>query len=142
MRSTWHDVFLEASAAPGRAPRTDPSAAARAAWIDEIVLDARQLFRFSALTFNTHLVHYDRRWARETEGLADLLVHGPLLRILLVDAARRHAPGRRIAALRVRMTAPAFVDTMIRLCGSSDASRIVALGPGDVVLATAEVDGA
>ncbi|WZH38807.1 MAG: hypothetical protein PIR02_09055 [Microbacterium enclense] len=142
VRSTWHDVFLEGSAGAGRAPRTDPSAAAGAAWIDEIVLDARQLFRFSALTFNTHLVHYDRRWAREIEGLADLLVHGPLLRMLLVDAARRHAPGRSITALRVRMTAPAFVDTPIRLCGSSDASRVVALDAGDVILATAEIDGA
>jgi len=140
VRSTWHDVFLEASTGPPRAPRTDASVAEQATWVDEVTLDARQLFRFSALTFNTHLVHYDRRWARETEGLADLLVHGPLLRILLVDAARRHAPARRIAALRVRMTAPAFVDTSIRVCGNGDASRLVALDPRDAVLATAELD--
>ncbi|MBD8217882.1 hypothetical protein IFU40_04445 [Microbacterium sp. CFBP 13617] len=139
VRSTWHDVFLGAASGPARPPRTDPAAAAEAAWIDEVTLDARQLFRFSALTFNTHLVHYDRRWARDEEGLDDMLVHGPLLRILLVDAARRHAPARRLTALRVRMTAPAFVDSAIRLCGTADASRVVALGPGEVVLATAEV---
>lgn len=140
VRSTWHDVFLESADGPARPPRRDPSTATQAAWIDEMVLDARHLFRFSALTFNTHLVHYDRHWARKSEGLDDLLVHGPLMRILLVDAARRHAPDRRIAALRVRVTAPAFVDTPIRLCGSSDASRVVALGLEDVVLATAEID--
>lgn len=140
VRTVWHDVFLEHADGPGRPPRTDASAAAEAAWVDEVVLDARQLFRFSALTFNTHLVHYDRRWAREVEGLDDLLVHGPLLRLLLVDAARRHAPDRRISALRVRMTAPAYVDTAIRLCGSVDSTRVTALGPGDAVLATAEID--
>ncbi|KEP75941.1 hypothetical protein HR12_18220 [Microbacterium sp. SUBG005] len=139
VRSTWHDVFLGAPSSPARAPRTDPAAAAEATWIETVSLDARRLFRFSALTFNTHLVHYDRRWAREVEGLPDLLVHGPLLRILLVDAARRHAPGRRIAALRVRATSPAFVDRKIRLCGSADAARVVAVGPGDAVLATAEI---
>lgn len=142
VRSVWHDVFLEQAAGPGRPPRTDPLAAAEAAWVEEVRLDARQLFRFSALTFNTHLVHYDRRWAREVEGLDDLLVHGPLLRLLMVDAARRRAPDRRITALRVRMTAPAFVDTTLRLCGDADGSRVVALGPGDVVLASAEIDSA
>ncbi|MGO1921697.1 MAG: FAS1-like dehydratase domain-containing protein, partial [Microbacterium sp.] len=57
IRSTWHDVFLEAAdpAAPAKPPMRAPEAAANADWIDEITLDARQLFRFSALTFNTHL---------------------------------------------------------------------------------------
>lgn len=142
VRSVWHDVFLEQAAGPGRPPRTDPLAAAEAAWVEEVHLDARQLFRFSALTFNTHLVHYDRRWAQEVEGLDDLLVHGPLLRLLMVDAARRRTPDRCVRALRVRMTAPAFVDTTLRLCGDADATRVVALGPGDVVLATAEIDAA
>ena len=139
VRSVWHDVFLESASGPGRPPRTDPAAAATAAWVDDVVLDTRRLFRFSALTFNTHRVHYDRTWALEVEGLPDLLVHGPLLRILMVDAARRHAPGRRIVELRVRMTAPAFVDVPIRLCGTVDSSRVVALGPDDAVLATAEL---
>lgn len=140
VRSMWHDVFLDAG--PGRPPRVDPTVAAEAEWIEEVTLDARRLFRFSALTFNTHLVHYDRRWAREVEGLPDLLVHGPLLRILLVDAARRYAPDRRVTALKVRMTAPAFVDRPIRLCITGDVARVTALGPGDVVLATAEVTSA
>ncbi|WP_136587412.1 FAS1-like dehydratase domain-containing protein [Microbacterium hydrothermale] len=139
VRSTWHDVFLGAPSTPARAPRTDPAVAAGAAWLETVALDARRLFRFSALTFNTHLVHYDRRWAREVEGLPDLLVHGPLLRILLVDAARRHAPGRRIGALRVRLTAPTFVDREIRLCGTADAARVVAVDPDDVAVATAEI---
>ncbi|QTV80068.1 hypothetical protein [Microbacterium sp. NIBRBAC000506063] len=143
VRSVWHDVFLEAAdpAAPVRPPRTDAEAAAKADWVDELVLDARQLFRFSALTFNTHLIHYDRAWARDVEGLPDLLVHGPLTRILLMDAARRHAPGRMPATLTVRAIAPVLVDRRIRLAGSTDAgtTRVTALDDEDVVLATAEV---
>lgn len=142
-RSVWHDVFLEAADpdAPSRPPRTDPDAAASADWIEETILDARQLFRFSALTFNTHLIHYDRAWARDVEGLPDLLVHGPLTRILLMDVARRHAPDRRAAKLDVRAIAPMLVDRPVRLAGrTTDAvTKVTALDESDVVLATAEV---
>lgn len=146
IRSVWHDVFLEAAeaadpdAAP-RPPRTDPDAATDADWSEEFALDARQLFRFSALTFNTHLIHYDRAWARDVEGLPDLLVHGPLTRILLMDAARRHAPDRPVATLDVRAIAPVLVDRTVRLYGRSQGDRtlVTALDDADVVLATAEI---
>lgn len=143
IRSTWHDVFLGETdpAAPVRAPRRDPAAAAEAQWVDTVALDARQLFRFSALTFNTHLVHYDRAWARDVEGLPDLLVHGPLVRILLMDAARRHAPSRTATALRVRLIAPMFVEQSVRLIGRTDddTTRVTALDDDDAVLTTAEI---
>lgn len=143
IRSVWHDVFLEQAdpAAPQRPPRTDPDVAASASWIDEFTLDARQLFRFSALTFNSHLIHYDRAWARDVEGLDNLLVHGPLTRILLMDAARRHAPGRAPARLDVRAIAPVYVDRTLRIVGHGEegAARVTLLDPADVVLATAEV---
>lgn len=143
VRSVWHDVFLEAAdpdAAP-RPPRVDPDAAAQAEWTEERVLDARQLFRFSALTFNTHLIHYDRAWARDVEGLPDLLVHGPLTRILLMDAARRNVPGRTPARLDVRAVTPVLVDRALRLVGRThgDTTRVTALDEADVVLATADV---
>lgn len=143
IRSVWHDVFLEAADpdAPVRPPRTDPDAVAAADWSEEFVLDARQLFRFSALTFNTHLIHYDRAWTREVEGLPDLLVHGPLTRILLMDAARRHHPQREPVRLEVRAIAPMLVDRSVRLAGRDDGDRTVvtALDPADVVLATADI---
>ncbi|WP_241796098.1 MaoC family dehydratase N-terminal domain-containing protein [Microbacterium sp. C5A9] len=143
VRSVWHDVFLEASdpAAPARAPHPEPSVAADAEWIEELTLDARQLFRFSALTFNTHLIHYDREWARDVEGLPDLLVHGPLTRILLMDAVRRQVPGREPARLEVRAIAPVLVDRPLRLAGTTDGdrTRVTAVDGDDVILATAEV---
>lgn len=144
VRTVWHDVFLEAAdpdAAP-RAPRPDTAVVDEGDWLEELVLDARQLFRFSALTFNTHLIHYDRAWAREVEGLPDLLVHGPLTRILLMDAARRNAPGRRPVRLDVRATAPMLVDRTIRIVGTAtgETTRVTAVDADGVVLATADVE--
>jgi 3-methylfumaryl-CoA hydratase len=143
VRSVWHDVFLEAADpdAPARPPRADASIVAEADWVDERTLDARQLFRFSALTFNTHLIHYDREWARQVEGLPDLLVHGPLTRILLMDAARTHEPGRIPAQLDVRAVAPVLVDRPLRIAGRTSAGSTVvtAVDTDDVVLATANI---
>jgi 3-methylfumaryl-CoA hydratase len=152
IRSTWHDVFLEHAdpAAPTRDPRRDSAAIERADWVETHTLDIRQLFRFSALTFNTHLVHYDRAWAQGEEGLPDLLVHGPLTRILLMDAVRRHEPARTAASLAVRAIAPTLVDRRIRFAGATatgrgamgeaaDVTTVTALDDDDVVLATAEV---
>lgn len=142
VRSVWHDVFLPATDAdaPVRDPRRDPAAVRAADWIDELTLDARQLFRFSALTFNTHLIHYDRSWAQQVERLPDLLVHGPLTRILLMDAARRHV-GRTPDSLVLRAVAPVLVDRRLRLAGvtTGDRTRVTALDDADAVLATAEI---
>ncbi|WP_432542888.1 FAS1-like dehydratase domain-containing protein [Kineococcus sp. SYSU DK002] len=107
--TTWHDVFLDGSGAPAPGRRA-PAATGPDWWRRPGVLDARQLFRFSATTFNTHRVHYDRDWAREVEGLPDLLVHGPLARVLVLDAARRENPGRVVAGFSYRSSAPLFVD--------------------------------
>ena len=143
IRSVWHDVFLESADpdVPARPAKTDPDAAASADWIDELTLDARQLFRFSALTFNTHLIHYDRAWASDVEGLDNLLVHGPLTRILLMDAARRHLPDRHPRALNVRAIAPMLVDRPLRFAGWTEGAvtKVTALDSADTVLATAEV---
>lgn len=144
VRSVWHDVFLEAADpdAAARPPLIDADAARTADWTEQVVLDARQLFRFSALTFNTHLIHYDRVWAREVEGLPDLLVHGPLTRMLLADAARRNVAGRDIAQLEVRAVAPMLVDRAVRIVGrtTDDRTRVTALDADSVVLATADID--
>ena len=132
--STWHDVFLESAAPDAAPPRVEPAPATAADWIEETRLDARQLFRFSALTFNTHLVHYDRAWAQRVEGLDDLLVHGPLSRILLLDAAGR-PDARRVAAFSVRAVAPIYVDRVFRLEGRADgaSTEVLAVADGGVL---------
>jgi 3-methylfumaryl-CoA hydratase len=127
--STWHDVFLDVAgpgsgAGAGAGGSAASGSASGADWSEPLRLDERQLFRFSALTFNTHRVHYDARWAREEEGLDGLLVHGPLLRILLLDAAVRHeaaAPdgqGARVGAFSFRVQAPLLAGADAMLAGT------------------------
>ncbi|WP_037138762.1 hypothetical protein [Rhodococcoides fascians] len=115
--SVWHDVFLEAAKPGAVAKPPAPAPDAEWAWTEPLTLDPRQLFRFSALTFNTHLVHYDRDWARGVEGLQDLLVHGPLVRMLLLDFAVRSQPGIQVERFSLQMQAPVFVDAEVRLVG-------------------------
>lgn len=115
--SIWHDVFLEAAKRGAVAKPPAPAPDVEWAWSEPLTLDSRQLFRFSALTFNTHLVHYDREWARNVEGLQDLLVHGPLVRLLLLDFAVRSQPGVQVRRFSLQMQAPVFVDAEVQLVG-------------------------
>ena len=66
------------------------------------------LFRYSALTFNGHRIHYDRRYVTEVEGYPGLIVHGPLLATLLLDLVRRNAPDAEVATFRFRAVRPTF----------------------------------
>src|SRR3954452_2960390 len=78
----FHDiVYREARRADD--PEPPPQAAATgAAWQREIVPDDVLLFRYSALTFNGHRIHYDRKYVTEVEGYPGLIVHGPLIATL------------------------------------------------------------
>lgn len=87
-----HDIVYRA-AAQATDPVPLPVAAVQgAAWQREVVPDDVLLFRYSALTFNGHRIHYDRKYVTEVEGYPGLIVHGPLIATLLVDLVRRHAP--------------------------------------------------
>lgn len=66
------------------------------------------LFRFSALTYNAHRIHYDRDYARDVEGYPGLVVHGPLLATLLVDLFRRHRPNDPVTTFEFRAQRPVF----------------------------------
>ncbi len=66
------------------------------------------LFRYSALTYNAHKIHYDRDYAKNEEGYPGLLVHGPLLATLLVDHFRRHRPNDAIKTFEFRAQRPVF----------------------------------
>jgi 3-methylfumaryl-CoA hydratase len=66
------------------------------------------LFRYSALTFNGHRIHYDRDYVTAVEGYPGLVVHGPLTATLLVDLIRRNAPGARVETFAFRAVSPLF----------------------------------
>ena len=65
------------------------------------------LFRFSALTYNAHRIHYDRDYAREVEGYPGLLTHGPLQALAMAEAARAHGYGGPLS-FEYRLVAPLF----------------------------------
>lgn len=66
------------------------------------------LFRYSALIFNGHRIHYDRDYVTKEEGYPGLIVHGPLIATLLMDLCRREASGRRLARFDYRARGPIF----------------------------------
>jgi 3-methylfumaryl-CoA hydratase len=102
------DIVYRAAAQPGEQPPAPAPAPAHAPWRREIAPDPVLLFRFSALTFNGHRIHYDRPYATGVEGYPGLVVHGPLLATLLVDLARRHEPARFVRRFEFRAVRPVF----------------------------------
>ena len=88
-------------------------------WSESLTPNAAMLFRFSALTFNAHRIHYDRDYARDVEMYPDLVVHGPLTALLLADLAVR-CSGRPLRTLTFRARRPMFVDRTIALQGRQE----------------------
>jgi 3-methylfumaryl-CoA hydratase len=116
-----HDIVYRAAAVPG-APEVPPTAAETSApWQREFVPDPVSLFRYSALTFNGHRIHYDRSYVTQEEGYPGLIVHGPLIATLLVDLVRRHVPGARLVSFQFRAVRPTFDLHPFRLNGRPSA---------------------
>ena len=86
-------------------------------WRRRVDPDPVLLFRFSALTFNSHRIHYDRAWAMDVEGYPELVVHGPLTSTLLLDFARDAHPGRPIRSYTTQARAPLFLGAPFELRG-------------------------
>ena len=75
------------------------------------------LFRYSALTFNAHRIHYDRDYARDAEGYPGLIVHGPLLATLLLGALQEQYPKARVCSFEFRAMKPVFDTAPFKVCG-------------------------
>jgi 3-methylfumaryl-CoA hydratase len=88
-----------------------PSDATRSHTVDPV-----GLFRFSALTFNAHRIHYDRDYARQTEGYAGLVVHGPLIATLLMDHFLRRRRDAAVSSFSFRAERPLFDSAPFDLC--------------------------
>lgn len=99
-----------------QAPRREP-VPTDVPWRRTITADPILLFRFSALTFNSHRIHYDHEWATKVEGYPALVVHGPLTSTLLIDFARDHAGGRAFKSYTTQARAPLFEGTPFELRG-------------------------
>ncbi len=123
-----HDIVYRPAAQPGDAAPAPLPAAQQVqpgtVWLREVVPDDVLLFRYSALTFNGHRIHYDRQYVTQVEGYPGLVVHGPLIATLLVDLVRRHSdrPMRRFEFKALRPTFECADQRHLRVSGQPDAS--------------------
>jgi 3-methylfumaryl-CoA hydratase len=111
------DIVYRGMPDPAEAPPPARAAPTEAAWRREITPDDVLLFRYSALTFNGHRIHYDRRYATGVEGYPGLVVHGPLIAKLIADLARRHE-SRPMKAFGFRAISPLFDIASFSVCGA------------------------
>jgi len=137
-----HDIVYREAAGPDDAPpRPDDAPPPAAAWERTVVPDPVLLFRFSALTFNGHRIHYDRDWATGEEGYPGLVVHGPLLAILLLDLWRRESGDAWPASFAFRARRPLFDTAPFTVCGApgdpGDPLRLWVRGPDGKAAMTA-----
>ncbi len=114
------DLVYRDRAKPGDPAPAPQPAPAGALWERTVQPDDVLLFRYSALTFNGHRIHYDRRYATETEGYPGLVVHGPLIATLLLDLLRRHAPEADVARFEFRAVSPLFDTSPFKVCGKPE----------------------
>jgi 3-methylfumaryl-CoA hydratase len=136
-----HDIVYRDHPRPGDASPAPQLAPTDAAWERVVHPDDVLLFRYSALTFNGHRIHYDRRYATEVEGYPGLVVHGPLIATLLVDLVRRHLPAAVVTRFEFRAVSPIFDTGAFSVCGKPEEDgksiRLWAKDPGGALAMTA-----
>ncbi len=116
-----HDIVYRDMAPEGEVPPPPRMAPTDAAWSQTIVPNDVLLFRYSALTFNGHRIHYDRRYVTTEEGYPGLIVHGPLIATLLMELYREH-DGRKLSKFAFRAISPTFDIAPFTVCGKPTAT--------------------
>ena len=120
----FHDIVYRDAKKPGDVEPPPQAAPTGASWQREIVPDDVLLFRYSALTFNGHRIHYDRQYVTEVEGYPGLIVHGPLIATLLMDLVRRNAPEAQVATFRFKAVRPTFDLHPFKVHGQRDGRNV------------------
>jgi 3-methylfumaryl-CoA hydratase len=117
----FHDIVYREAQRPDDVAPPPQKAPEAAEWRRQIVPDDVLLFRYSALTFNGHRIHYDRQYVTGTEGYPGLIVHGPLIATLLLDLLRRQLPGADVATFRFKAVRPTFDLNAFHVQGTPEA---------------------
>jgi 3-methylfumaryl-CoA hydratase len=120
----FHDIVYREAKQPGDVDPPPVAAATGATWQRAIVPDDVLLFRYSALTFNGHRIHYDRQYVTQVEGYPGLIVHGPLIATLLMDLLRRHAPDAEVATFKFKAVRPTFDLHPFQVNGQRDGNTV------------------
>ena len=110
------DIVYREAATGNSVPKPKP-APEEAQWTRQIAPDPVLLFRYSALTFNSHRIHYDRDYATKVEGYPDLVVQGPLTATLLLDSLYREWPDAQVEGFRFRGVRPLLEGRPLLLQG-------------------------
>jgi len=112
-----HDIVYRESASPSASAPEPVPAPTGEEWVHEVATDSVLLFRFSALTFNGHRIHYDKQYVTAVEHYPDLIVHGPLQAMLLLELVRKNLPDAVVKSFSFRGVRPTFVPQRIFVCG-------------------------
>jgi 3-methylfumaryl-CoA hydratase len=118
-----HDIVYRDAPAPDEKPVAPTPAPSNAKWTKTITPDDVLLFRYSALTFNGHRIHYDRKYVTEVEGYPGLIVHGPLIATLLVDLVRQSIPGCTLKSFEFRAIRPTFDINVFKVSAKPDLEK-------------------
>ena len=122
-----HDIVYRDMPQPGEPVPAGVPAPQDSAWTREIQPDDVLLFRYSALTFNGHRIHYDRRYVTEVEGYPGLIVHGPLIATLLLDLLGRELPAAQVRRFSFKAMQPIFDIAPFQVCGRLENDKTVRL---------------
>ena len=128
-----HDIVFRGETSLANKPAPAPTGEG---WRREIRPDPVLLFRYSAVTFNSHRIHYDHPYVTQVEGYPGLVVHGPLTATLLVDLLRRNRPETRLSSYTFRALRPLYDTAPFWTCGAPDAQG------GSAKLWTRDAEGA
>jgi len=146
-------VYREAEekATTASGPRPDAPPPEGWEWSRQVRPGEVALFRYSALTFNAHRIHYDLAYATGVEGYPGLVVHGPLMATLLLDAFLRAHPGAAPLSFSFTARSPVFANELLHLCGrpaargktagreASGVQELAVVGPGGRTIVTGHV---
>lgn len=112
------DIVYRNPPSPSERAVVPQSAAAGAVWRRRIEPSPVLLFRYSALTFNGHRIHYDRPYAMQEEGYAGLVVHGPLTATLMLELLHQQRPGATVREFSFRAVQPLLDISPFHVCGA------------------------
>ena len=115
--SEEHDIVYRNHAKPNKMAPSGNIAPTESDYAKTIIPDSILLFRYSALTFNGHRIHYDREYVTNEEGYPGLLVHGPLLATLIADLVSEQFPGKNLTRFEFKAMNPVFDLNAFHVCG-------------------------
>ncbi len=119
-----HDIVYRSAPAAGATAPEPPPARDDAAWRRSVAPDPVLLFRYSALTFNSHRIHYDLPYVTGEEGYTGLIVHGPLIATLLLDLVRRERPDAVVKSFAFRAVSPLVSGAPFEVRGQPSGNEI------------------